>query len=208
MREATGMAKVSLRSYHREIENLIEQGHIEEAVSHCKHILHSYPKCIDTYRLLGDAYLENKRFTDAEDIFTRVLSSTPDDLVSHFDMSRIREDAGDLPTAIWHMERAFEVQPSNTAIQNELRRLYGKRDGMEPPKVRLNRGALARMYARGRSLPAGYRRNPGSVGRRCPAPRLAGASGKDVPAHGARQLKPRKSAVKLSINCPTATKLT
>ena len=46
------------------------------------------------------------------------------------------------------MERAFEVQPSNTAVQGELRRLYGLRDGIEPPKVRLTRGALVRMYAK------------------------------------------------------------
>jgi competence ComEA-like helix-hairpin-helix protein len=64
-------------------------------------------------------------------------------------MSIIREDEGNLDASIWHMERAFEVQPYNSAIQNELRRLYGRRDGMEPPKVRLTRGALARMYAKG-----------------------------------------------------------
>ncbi len=34
-------------------------------------------------------------------------------------------------------------------IQDELRRLYGRRDGVEPPKLRLTRGALVRMYARG-----------------------------------------------------------
>ena len=47
------------------------------------------------------------------------------------------------------MERAFEAQPSNAAIQEELRRLYGRRDGLEPPKVRLTRGALSRMYFKG-----------------------------------------------------------
>jgi len=47
------------------------------------------------------------------------------------------------------MERAFEDQPSNTAIQNELRRLYGRRDGTEPPRIRLSREALANMYAQG-----------------------------------------------------------
>jgi tetratricopeptide (TPR) repeat protein len=44
---------------------------------------------------------------------------------------------------------AYEAQPSNVAIQDELRRLYGRRDGMQPPKVRLTRGALAKMYAKG-----------------------------------------------------------
>src|SRR5512136_60232 len=47
------------------------------------------------------------------------------------------------------MELAYEAQPSNAAIQDELRRLYGRRDGVQPPKVRLTRGALARMYAKG-----------------------------------------------------------
>ncbi len=64
-------------------------------------------------------------------------------------MSIIREDEGNLDAAIWHMEKAFEAQPSNTAVQDELRRLYGRRDGVEPPKIRLTRGALVRMYARG-----------------------------------------------------------
>ena len=64
-------------------------------------------------------------------------------------MSIIREDELNWDEAIWHMERAFEIQPANTTIQNELRRMYGKRDGVEPAKVRLTRGALARMYCRG-----------------------------------------------------------
>jgi tetratricopeptide (TPR) repeat protein len=143
------MAKISLRAYTHEIEVLIERGQTEEAIAHCKYILKQLPKHIDTYRLLGKTYLESQRYSEAADILQRVLSSIPDDFVSQLGMSIIREDEGNLDAAIWHMERAFEVQPSNTAIQDELRRLYGRRDGVEPPKVRLTRGALVRMYARG-----------------------------------------------------------
>jgi tetratricopeptide (TPR) repeat protein len=82
-------------------------------------------------------------------LFQRVLSSVPDDFVAHIGMSIIREDEDNLDAGIWHMERAFEVQPSNRAVQDELRRLYGKREGYEPAKVRLTRGALARMYSHG-----------------------------------------------------------
>ena len=64
-------------------------------------------------------------------------------------MSIIREDEGNLDEAIWHMQRAFETQPANSAIQGELRRLHGRREGIEPPKIRLTRGALARMYLKG-----------------------------------------------------------
>ncbi|PWH18285.1 MAG: hypothetical protein DDG59_06450 [Anaerolineae bacterium] len=143
------MASISLRAYHRQIEEWIEQALYDQAILHCRHILKFYPKCLDTYRILGKAFLESQKFGDAADIFQRVLSSQPDDFISHVGMSIIREDEGNLNEAIWHMERAFEIQPSNNAIQGELRRLYGRRDGIEPPKVNLNRSALARMYLKG-----------------------------------------------------------
>ncbi len=144
------MTKIALRAYVHEIESQIEQGQrLDEAVAHCRHILASYPKHLETYRLLGKAYLEAKHHDQAVDIFQRVLVSAPDDFVSHVGMSIIADDKGKLDEAIWHMERAFEVQPSNAAIQGELQRLFGRRDGVEPPKIRLTRGALAHMYMQG-----------------------------------------------------------
>jgi len=143
------MTKISLRVYNREIEAMIENGQVDEAIAHCKNILKTYPKHLETYRLLGKAFLEKRRYSDAADIFKRVLMSVPEDFVSHVGMSIIRDDEKKLDEAIWHMERAFEVQPSNPAIQDELRKLYGRRDGVQPPKVRLTRDALANMYTQG-----------------------------------------------------------
>lgn len=143
------MAKVPLRKYNSEIESLIERGQTDEAIAHCRHILQTFPKHLETYRLLGKAYLESKRHSEATDIFNRVLMAVPDDFVSHVGLSIIADDQKRLEDAIWHMERAFEKQPSNAAIQAELQRLYGRRDGREPPKIRLTRGALAHMYYQG-----------------------------------------------------------
>lgn len=142
------MSKISLREYNREIDHLIEGGQIDEAIAHCRYVLEQYPKHVETYRLLGKAYLEDHRYGDAADILQRVLACIPDDFIANLGMSLIREDEGNLEGAIWHMERAFELQPANAAIQNELRRLYGRRDGTTPPKVHLTRGALARMSAK------------------------------------------------------------
>ena len=143
------MAKISLREYNHEIEKLIDHGQTEEASAHCKYILKIFPKHLDTYRLLGKTYLESQRYSEAADILQRVLAVVPDDFVSQIGLSIIREDEGNLDAAIWNMERAFEVQPSNAAVQEELRRLYGNRDGVQPPRVRLTRGALVRMYTKG-----------------------------------------------------------
>jgi len=143
------MSAISLRTYINEIDSMIDQGRLDEAIAHSRHILTKFPKHIETYRLLGKAYLENNQNSNAADIFQRVLSAVPDDFVSSVGMSVIREEEGNLAAAVQHMEKAFERQPYNNEIQLELRRLYGKRDGLEPPKVRLTQGALARMYIRG-----------------------------------------------------------
>ena len=143
------MANVPLRAYIREIETIIDRGNTDEAIAHCRHILATFPKHLDTYRMLGKANLESRRYGEAADIFTRILLATPDDFVSHVGMSIIQDDQKKLDETIWHMERAFEVQPSNAAVQAELQRLYGKRDGREPHKIRLTRGALAHMYVQG-----------------------------------------------------------
>ena len=66
------MAKVSLRIYNREIEGLIDQGHTDEAVAHCHHILKTFPKHLETYRLLGKAHLEAKRYEEAVDILSLI----------------------------------------------------------------------------------------------------------------------------------------
>jgi tetratricopeptide (TPR) repeat protein len=143
------MANIPLRAYEKKIEELIEQNHLPEAVAHCRHILKSYPKNISTYRILGKAFLEAKQYNETADVFKRVLTVFPDDFISHVGMSIIRENENNLDAAIWHMELAFDSQPSNIAIQEELKRLFGRRDGTHPTKIRLTRGALVRMYARG-----------------------------------------------------------
>lgn len=147
------MAKVSLRAYNREIEAMIDRGQLDEAIAHCRHILKTYPKHLETYRLLGKAYLEYKRYGDAADIFSRILVSVPNDFVAQVGMSIIRDEENRLDDAIWHMERAFESQPSNPAIQAELQRLYARRDGVRPPRIRMTRGALAHMYVQGELYP-------------------------------------------------------
>lgn len=143
------MPTISLREYHQFIDTLIEKNSNSEAIDHCKNILLSYPKSIKTYQQLGQALLENKQFSEASDVFLKVLTVFPDDFIAHAGLSVVYEGVHDLGKAIWHMEQAFETQPSNPAIQDELQRLIGMRDGTAPAKIRLTRGALIRMYAKG-----------------------------------------------------------
>ena len=142
------MTNIALRDYHRKIEHLIETHEIEPAISHCINILQRYPKDIATYRKLGKIFLEKPKFEVSEEIFNFVLSVFPDDFVANVGLSFIAEQDKRWDDAIKFMECAFEIQPANDSLQDELKRLYNKRDGFEPPKIRLTRGALIKMYAR------------------------------------------------------------
>lgn len=146
------MVNISLRDYQKEINAYITNGQHHLAAEHCVHILSTYPKDIETYRLLGKAFLEGNDNAQAADIFGRILAIRPDDYVANVGMSVVREEEGNLEAAIWHMERAFELDTSTTAVQVELKRLYTIRDGETPQKIRLTKGALIRMYVNGGML--------------------------------------------------------
>jgi tetratricopeptide (TPR) repeat protein len=143
------VAQIALQDYLRKIDELLEENRLAEVVAHCRHILQRYPRHVETYRTLGKALLEQQKHVEATDIFQRVLSADPEDFIAHAGLAVIHKDTGQIPVAIWHMERAFEVDPYNSAIQRELRDLYARRDGLEPERIALTRAALARLYVRG-----------------------------------------------------------
>lgn len=139
------MANISLRNYLKRIDTLIEENRLGEAITNCRHILKQHPRHLDTYRLLGKAYLEQGNHGDATDIFQRILSVDPEDFIAHVGLAIINKDNGLIPEALWQMERAFELDPYNVAIQQELRGLYRTGNRAVPERWQLSRGAIARL---------------------------------------------------------------
>ena len=144
------MAHISLRAYVEYIEDRLARDALTEVVAQCRHVLESYPKLIDVYRLLARTLMEQEKNQDALDLFQRVLSADPNDFVAHIGISEVYHEIGSLDSAIWHLERAYEQAPSNIDLQEAIKELYGERDGQAPRKIHLTNGALARMYANGK----------------------------------------------------------
>lgn len=144
------MARVTLREYLEEARELIGAAGYEDAITICRHILKRYPKHIRTYQILGEACLEKGDFDEATDIFKRLLEhADPENFVAYAGLGILSEEKGHIAQAIWYMERAFEIAPNNEEVRGALRRLYGKRDGTEPTRIKHNKAALGRLYARG-----------------------------------------------------------
>ncbi|NPA06336.1 MAG: tetratricopeptide repeat protein [Chloroflexi bacterium] len=142
------MSTIGLRTYLNQLRDLVQDEQYDEAILHARHILRYFPKYLPIYKILGEIYLRKERYTEAEDLFLRVLAAVPDDDFAHLGMAAIREEQGNLDAAIWHLERALEAQPNNYQLQEEIRRLYREREGVTPPRIHFTRAALARLYMR------------------------------------------------------------
>lgn len=143
------MPDLSLRAYHRKIESWIEEDNIDKAISQIAYLLQEFPKDLQSWRCLSKTLLQKQDFINADQVFDIILQIDPDDFVSHIGKSMAAEIHGDMNVAVEHMHRAFELQPSNEGLQNEIKRLIIKNGGVEPAKIRLTRGALIKMYLRG-----------------------------------------------------------
>ncbi len=140
------MADVTLREYCEEVKELIRSDFYDQAIIISRHILERFPKHVTSYRLLGEACLEKGDYVEAANLFKRVLSVDLEDVIAHVGLSIIYDEQGAVEEAIWQLERAFELTPGNAEIRGELQRLYGERDGIAPPRLKLTPAALGRLY--------------------------------------------------------------
>jgi tetratricopeptide (TPR) repeat protein len=147
------MAKIALRTYLRDIENLISSDQAIQAMANCRAILALYPKHLAANRLLGNAGILAQDYIPAKAAYLQVLASLPDDLISHIGLSVLLETSAEIEPAVWHMQRAVEIQPGNPALQKDLQRLLRRRTGEDSSEQRLTRYALARMYQKGHLYP-------------------------------------------------------
>jgi tetratricopeptide (TPR) repeat protein len=143
------MAEITLPKYLQYVNSLIDDSRLAEAVAHSRHILEQHPRYLDAYRALGKALLEQGDYPGAVDVLQRVLSAAPADFIAHVGLAIVHKAGDRWKEALWHLERAFEVEPYNPAIRSELQDLYGRRDGLAPEQPELTQGALARFYVKG-----------------------------------------------------------
>ncbi|MBE2222887.1 MAG: tetratricopeptide repeat protein, partial [Anaerolineae bacterium] len=155
------MTTISLHKYHDQINHLLEDSQFSLAANHCRYILQQHPRHVDTYRLLARTLIEQGDFSGATELFLRVLSADPNDYIAHAGLSVVYREEDVLSQAIWHLERAYEIEPYNGAIQQELKALYidfsetkarkqqGEPKMVVPDDLPLTKGALARLYIRG-----------------------------------------------------------
>lgn len=71
-------------------------------------------------RLLGLAYAQNGRKTDARDTWQRLLTLNPADYDAHNNLGVLLQESGRLGEAIEHLRKATEIDPRNASGLNNL----------------------------------------------------------------------------------------
>ncbi len=142
------MADVLLREYVDQLRDTLRAGKYADAFALGQHILHYFPKHVETYTLLAQACLETDDLAGATDLFRRVLSADPENILALAGMALLSETQDKYDDALWYLERAYEVQPSHDDLRRELLRVREMFYGAAPARLELTSGALARVYAR------------------------------------------------------------
>lgn len=142
------MADVLLREYIEQLRAHIQARQLSDAFALGRHILRYYPKHIETYVTLAQASLEADDLAGATDLFRRVLSADPENVVALAGMALIHETQNRNDEALWYLERAYEMQPTNDDLRRELTRVRELYYGADTERLELTSGALARIYAR------------------------------------------------------------
>ncbi len=106
----------------------------------CLRILDHFPRHVETYALLAEAYRELGLRDEAEDLFRRVVSADPEHIVARWGLSLLCEARGDLRQAASHIQVAVDLAPNVPALRPELQRLTrGAADGSQPTPAGLAR---------------------------------------------------------------------
>lgn len=142
------MADVLLREYVQELRAHVHARRLSDAFALGQHILRYYPKHIETYGILAQASLEADDLAGATDLFRRVLSADPENVLALAGMALLNETQDRNDEALWYLERAYEIQPTNDELRRELVRLRQEYYGATNERLELTPGALARIYAR------------------------------------------------------------
>lgn len=155
------MADVLLRDYVEQLRDNLHAGKHADAFALGQHILHYFPKHVETYTLLAQASLEINDLSAATDLFRRVLSADPENILALAGMALLSEVQEKYDDALWYLERAYEVQPSNDDLRRELLRVREMFYGTAPTRLELTAGALARgVCAAGAVCPRHQRISP------------------------------------------------
>ena len=96
------MPQIDIDSYLKKIDQLTDNGNLDQTVYHGLYLLRQFPKMIRIYEKLGRAFLEMDNYTGAINTFLRLCSVQPDNFLNHISLAYTYVECGRTENAIAH----------------------------------------------------------------------------------------------------------
>jgi cytochrome c-type biogenesis protein CcmH/NrfG len=109
------MSDVPLNEAVAQLRAHVHSGRHAEALALGRHILHYFPKHVETYVLLGQVSLDVNDLSSANDLFRRVLSSDPENVMALAGMALISGHKTSLKTRSGTSSAALKFNPPMTS---------------------------------------------------------------------------------------------
>lgn len=129
----------TVASYIEEAKAALLTGDAARAAEVCQHVLQHRPKHVEANCLLAEALRDLGDTERAKDLYLRVVSADPTNLIAHWALGLIAEAQHDREWAVWELTRAWESGQEHLELRRELQRLAGSPPALTP-------FALARLY--------------------------------------------------------------
>ncbi len=114
------MPLIEIDAYLKKIDQLTNNGNLEQAAFHCLYLLRQFPKMLRIYERLGRAFLEMDNYSGAINTYLRLCSAQPDNFLNHISLAYTYVECGRTENAIAHCETASCLEPDNQAISKDL----------------------------------------------------------------------------------------
>ena len=114
------MPIIEIDNYLKKIDNLTDNGNLEQAAFHCLYLLRQFPKMLRIYERLGRTFLEMDNYNGALNTYLRLCSAQPDNFLNHISLAYTYVECGRIENAIIHCETANCLQPDNQNIIKDL----------------------------------------------------------------------------------------
>ena len=114
------MPIIEIDNYLKKIDNLTDNGNLEQAAFHCLYLLRQFPKMLRIYENLGRTFLEMDNYNGALNTYLRLCSAQPDNFLNHISLAYTYVECGRIENSILHCETAKCLQPDNQPVIKDL----------------------------------------------------------------------------------------
>jgi tetratricopeptide (TPR) repeat protein len=126
-RRVRRIAVPSVASFVEAAKAALMAGEAAQAATVCRHLLAYFPKHVEANCLLAESLRDLGEIAPARDLYFRVISADPANLVAHWALGLIAEADGDDEWAAWELNRAWEIHPGHPELRGEILRVTGAR---------------------------------------------------------------------------------